>query len=77
MKKMGLPDEEFPEEALPPMHFCADEVTSGNMDELQAIRKVHAELGELRDAAVADARADAAAQRPARHRVYTLQSAVR
>ena len=31
----ALPDEEFPEHALPAMHFC--------LDEAQAIRKVHAE----------------------------------
>ena len=43
----GLPDEEFPQIAMPEMHFCADDVTSGDMDEIQAFRKVHAELHEL------------------------------
>ena len=43
----ALPDEEFPEAALPAMHFCADAVTSGDMDEVQAVRKAHSELREL------------------------------
>ncbi len=42
-----MPDEDFPEHALSAMHFCTDHVTSGDLDEVQAIRKVHAELEAL------------------------------
>ena len=73
----ALPDEEFPEVALPAMHFCADDVTSGGMDELQAVRKVYSELQELRETLVAEAEEDAAPQRPASSRVRSLQNAVR
>ena len=30
----AIPDAEHPEEALPAMHVCADELTSGDLDEL-------------------------------------------
>ncbi len=43
----AMPDPEYPAEALPAMHCCADELTSGDLGELQAIRKVHAELEQL------------------------------
>ena len=43
----GLPDEEFPEEVMPPMRFCADELTSADIDELQAIYKIKAELESM------------------------------
>ena len=33
-----IPDPEHPAAALPPMHICADELTGGDLDELQAIR---------------------------------------
>ena len=72
----GLPDEDQPAEIQPEMHFCADSFTSGDVDEVQAIRKVHEELSALRDAAVAEAEQDAAAARPARTRVRSLQMAV-
>ena len=73
----ALPDEEFPEVALPAMHFCADDVTSGGMDEIQAIRKVYGELQELREAVVADVHEDVAAERPVRSRARSLQTAVK
>ena len=72
----GLPDEEFPQIAMPEMHFCADDMTSVDMDEIQAFRKVHAELHELHKAVVAEVRDDVAAGRPVRSRVRALQQAV-
>ena len=72
----GLPDEEFPQIAMPEMHFCADDMTSGDMDEIQAFRKVHAELHELHKVVVAEVRDDVAAGRPVRSRVRALQQAV-
>jgi len=72
----ALPDEEFPENALPAMHFCADALTGGDMDETQAIRKVHAELAELQKALSEEVHDDAAGGRIARSRVRTLQHAV-
>ncbi|CAK0803316.1 unnamed protein product [Prorocentrum cordatum] len=45
----ALPDPDFPAEALPAMSFCADAATGGDLDELQAIRKVHGELEALQD----------------------------
>ena len=44
----ALPDEEFSQEALPTMHFSASDLSGGDMDELQAIRKVYAELKNCR-----------------------------
>ena len=58
------------------MHFCADDLTSGDMDEVQAIRKVHAELAELQKTLVADVREDLVAKRVARSRIRSLQHAV-
>ena len=55
-----IPDPEHPAAALPPMHICADELTGGDLDELQAIRKVHRELETLQKQVQADADADAA-----------------
>ena len=73
----ALPDEDFPEAALPAMNFCADAVTSGDMDEGQAIRKVHSELKELRDAVVAELQDDTKAERAPSAHALSLQSAVR
>ena len=55
----AIPDAEHPEAALPAMHVCADTLTSGDLDELQAVRKVHAELEKLQEQARADAASDA------------------
>ncbi len=43
----ALPDEEFPQNVLPAMHFCADSLTSGDMDEVQAIRLNWPSSGKL------------------------------
>ena len=73
----ALPDEEFPAAAYPAMRFCADNLTSGEMDEIRAIRKVHTELQQLREA-VADAlQEDAEAGRPKKGLVRSLQKATR
>ena len=69
----ALPDEEFPEAAMPTMHFCADDLTSGAMDEIQAIRKVHGELAELHRAV----KEEAVEQGAAVSRASSLQHAVR
>ena len=45
----ALPDEEYPDTVLPPLHICADEVTSGDLDELQAVRKVYAEFERMQE----------------------------
>ena len=73
----SLPDEEFPEAALPTMNFCADSLTSGDMDEIQAIRKVYAEMEELRKAVVEDAAGEAEGPGPARAQARSLQRAAR
>ena len=50
------------------MHFCADAVTSGDKDEVQAVRKVHSELSELRDAVLAELQEEPSAERaPSAH----------
>ena len=72
----GLPDEEFPEEALPTMHFCADELTSGDLDELQAIYKVKAEMEAMEKALQKEIEDDVVRAVPKR-RVRALQTAVR
>jgi len=72
----ALPDEEFPQNVLPTMHFAADDLTSGDMDELQAIRKVHAELAELQKALADQVQQDVSEGAVARSRVRTLQHAV-
>ena len=72
----AIPDGDHPEEAMPPMHVCADELTSGDLDELQALRKVYAELEKLQEQARSDAEADAASG-VSRRRVRALQQASR
>ena len=72
----AIPDAEHPEEAMPPMHVCADELNSADLDELQAMRKVYAELEKLQEQARADAEADAASG-VSRRRVRALQQASR
>lgn len=72
----GQPDEDQPTEIQPEMSFCGDSATSGDVDEIHAIRKVYDELSALRDAAIADAEEDAVAARPQRTRVRSLQMAV-
>ena len=49
-----LHDPEYLPDVLPPMHFCADELGSADLDELQAVRKVHAELQALQEAVAKD-----------------------
>ena len=73
----ALPDAEEPAGVQPEMNFCADGATSGDVDEVQAIRKVHEELKALREAALAEVEEDAAAPLPPKSRVYSLQAAVR
>ena len=67
----ALPDEEFASEALPAMHFCADDVHSGGVNELAAIRKVYKEIHEVRDALAKEISADTGALQSA---VKTLMS---
>jgi hypothetical protein len=40
----ALPQEAAPGIVLPSMHYSADDLTSGTMDQLQAVRKVANEL---------------------------------
>ena len=40
------------------MHFCADELGSADLDELQAVRRVQAELQALQEAAAKDVSVD-------------------
>jgi len=68
----AIPDADHPEAALPPMHVCADELTSGDLDELQALRKVHAELEKLQEQARKDVELDAYSGL-SRRRVRALQ----
>ena len=72
----ALPDEEFPADTLPPMHFCADELNSGDLDELQAIRRVHAELEKLQEDVRKDVEADVASGL-SRRRVRLLKDAAK
>ncbi len=72
----ALPDEEFPEEVLPPMRFCADELTSGDLDELQAIYKVSAELESMQERVRKNIECDVASGLP-KKRVRALQTAAR
>ena len=71
---VAIPDPEHPEEMMPAMHVCADELTSGDLDELQAIRKVHAELEELQEAIRKDVEAEAPARVHKKH-VRSLRQA--
>ena len=72
----GLPDEEFPADSLPTMHFCADELTSGDLDELQAIYKIRAEMQSMEEALRKEIEDDVVRALP-KHRVRALQTAVR
>ena len=72
-----LPDEDQPAEIQPEMHFCADAVSGGEVDEVHVIQKVYDKLAALRDAVVAGAEEDAAAARPPRTRIRSLQAAVK
>ena len=53
----AIADPEFPEEALPAMSFCADSLAGGDLDELQAIRRVHADLEKLQETVRSEAEA--------------------
>ena len=72
----GLPDEEFPADALPTMHFCADELTSGDLDDLQAIYKVRAEMEAIQETLQKEYEDDVVRAVPKR-RVRALQTAVK
>ena len=72
----ALPDEEFSLVALPAMHVCASNLTSGDMDEIQAIGKVHAELQKLQKVALADMEGSGPA-RAVQGRAKSLQIAAR
>ena len=69
-----IPDPEYPSDVLPAMHFCADELGSADLDELQAVREVHAELQALQEAVAKDVEEDKAARVP-RRRVRALKQA--
>ena len=66
----ALPDPDFPAEALPAMSFCADAATGGDLDELQAVRKVHAELEALQNSMREEASGNG---RPRRRLIKQLQ----
>ena len=70
----ALPDPDFPAEALPAMSFCADATSSGDLDELQAVRKVHAELEALQDSMREEASGNG---RPRRRLIKQLQVSAR
>ena len=70
----GLPDEEFPADALPTMHFCADELTNGELEELQAIYKVRVEMEAMEEALRKEIKDDVVSAVPKR-RVRALQIA--
>lgn len=73
----AIPDPEHPEEALPPLSVCADELTSGDLDELQALRKVHAELEQVRALVAEDVAAETSHCTVPKKRVRALQQATR
>ena len=58
------------------MHFCADALTSGDMDEIQAFRKVHSEFSQVQKALAEELQDDVARSGAIRSRVRTLQHAV-
>ncbi len=64
----AIPDPEFPEAALPTMNIVADELTSGDLDEVRAIKKVQAEMEALQEAIRKDVEADVVAGVPKRRR---------
>jgi hypothetical protein len=53
-----IADPEYPADILPAMHFCADELGSADLDELQAVRRVQAELQALQEAVAKDVSVD-------------------
>ena len=70
----AIGDPEHPEEMMPAMHVCADELASGDLDELQAIRKVRVELEQLQEAIRQDELAPVSAVVP-KKRIHALQRA--
>ena len=70
----AIADPEHPEEMMPAMHVCADELASGDLDELQAIRKVRVELEQLQEAIRQDELAPVSAGVP-KKRIHALQRA--
>ena len=73
----AIPDPEFPPEALPAMSFCADSVNSGDLDELQAVRKVHAELEALQESVRKEATEGVTQGRPRRRLAKQLQQSAK
>ena len=70
----AIAEPEHPEEMMPAMHVCADELASGDLDELQAIRKVRVELEQLQEAIRQDELAPVSAGVP-KKRIHALQRA--
>ncbi len=70
----AIAEPEHPEEMMPAMHVCADELASGDLDELQAIRKVRVELEQLQEAIRQDELAPISAVVP-KKRIHALQRA--
>ncbi len=70
----AIADPEHPEEMMPAMHVCADELASADLDELQAIRKVRVELEQLQEAIRQDELAPISAVVP-KKRIHALQRA--
>ena len=47
MRPFLIPD--FLEDVMPALNICADDLAGADLDELQGLRKVHAELEALMD----------------------------
>ena len=50
----ALPDDDYPQAALPAMHFCADGLTNGGKTEMQAVKKIYCKSEQSREASVCD-----------------------
>ena len=71
----AIPDPDFPEDVMPALNICADDLAASDLDELQALRKVHAELEALMDSVQRQADDDRTAG-ASRRRIQCLQHSV-
>ena len=71
----AIPDPNFPEDVMPALNICADDLAASDLDELQALRKVHAELEALMDSVQRQADDDRTAG-ASRRRIQCLQHSV-
>ena len=71
----AIPDPDFPEDVMPALNICADDLAGADLDELQALRKVHAELEALMDSVQRQADDDGTGGL-SRRRIQCLQNSV-